>query len=183
MRTFIAIPIEATPPLKHLREDLLELGRPLRPEAVENWHITLKFLGDTDDQALPDICRILSETAAEYEEFLIELRGLGAFPHLRRPSVVWVGVETDDPLVEVANVLEDRLSGLGFSREKRKFHPHLTVARVGGRSPRELATYVTGNEDTDYGSGIVDVAQLYQSVLTPQGARYTVLSSAVLRQG
>jgi 2'-5' RNA ligase len=180
-RTFLGFRIAANPRLQRVHADLGELGRSVRPILPDNWHVTLKFLGDTEEASTAPIAEILKEAAAGLEAFLVDLHGMGAFPHLRRPNVVWVGLRTDAGLGDWVELFDERIGTLGFPRETRPFAPHLTVARIKGASPLELATYVANNANTDYGSHIVDSLELYHSELTSQGARYTVLASADLR--
>lgn len=179
LRTFIAIAIPPTPGLSRLLGDLHELGTAVRVANPDQLHVTLKFLGDTEETQVTQIAEILREKLKGHEEFLYELRGLGVFPNPKRPSVVWVGLRAD-PLVELADGLEQRLEELGFPRESRKFEPHLTVARLRGRPPRELTTYLEQNRSTDYGSEIAETVELIQSELSPSGPQYTVLSRVPL---
>ncbi|QDT50351.1 2'-5'-RNA ligase [Symmachiella dynata] len=181
LRTFLAFRIAANPKLQRVHADLGELGRSVRPVVPENWHVTLKFLGDTQESMIAPLTAILEEAAAGREPFLVDLHGLGVFPHLRRPNVVWVGLRTDAGLGELVETFNERLAPLGFPRETRPFAPHLTVARIKRTAPVELATYVANNANTDYGSHIVESLELYQSELTSQGARYTVMATAELR--
>ncbi len=176
LRTFIACKIPPTPALRGLHSDLQELGRPVRPVAMENLHITLKFLGDTDPLQIPAISEILREVVAGCEQFLIEMRGLGVFPNPKRPTVVWVGMQGGESLTAMAEAFEQRLQELGFPQESRKFEPHLTVARVRGRAPRELATYLEQQRETNFCSEIIGSVELYKSELTPTGSCYTILA-------
>lgn len=179
IRTFIAVKIPATLLLGRLIENLQELGRPVRPVRLGNLHVTLKFLGETEATQIPEIADALENVVVGCDEFLVEIGGLGVFPNFRRPSVVWAGLKAE-PLDALADNLEKRLDPLGFPRENRAFLPHLTVARVRGKAPRELATYVQQNAKTDYGSEIVESVELYQSELLPEGSRYTILARTML---
>ena len=143
--------------------------------------MTIKFLGDTEAELLPQVSKLLTEAALALDEFLVDLNGLGAFPSMRRPNVVWVGLRTDAALADFVEQWDEKLAPLGFPREKRRFTPHLTVARIKGPPPPELATFVAHNAHTDYGSHIVESMELYQSELTAEGARYTVMATAQLR--
>ncbi len=176
IRTFIACKIAATPALRALHADLQELGRTVRPVSLENLHITLQFLGDTEPELIPQVAQAVTDAVAGHDEFLIEIAGLGVFPHLRRPTVVWAGLQETEPLREIATALTKPLGKLGFQAEKRQYKPHLTLARVRGTAPRELATYMEQHPETDFGSEIIESVELYESELTPSGAQYRVLA-------
>ena len=175
IRTFIAVKIQPAETLKSALSDLGELGRTVRPVRAANLHVTVKFLGDTEETLIPEIAELLRSAAADVDEFLVGLRGLGAFPSARRPSVVWVGMEEADPLGNIAKRLQPPLKNMGFPREQRKFEPHLTIARVRGRAPEELKNYIAQNASTDYGTELLTSIALYKSELHSTGAQYTAL--------
>src|SRR5215471_5368599 len=98
MRTFIAVSIPVTPPLRHIYDRLSDLGDRFRPVAIETLHVTLKFLGDTAEDQLPAICGAAKGIVERLPPFTLNLKGLGAFPHERRPTVVWIGLGETDSL-------------------------------------------------------------------------------------
>src|SRR6185436_18079699 len=112
IRTFIAV--EMSPRLLGRAGDLIDK---LRVAAAEvNWvhpqqmHLTLKFLGDVPDTETPDICRVVNEVAADFEPFEVTCRGTGAFPNLRDPRTLWIGIEDGaDELKQLAAALDERL--------------------------------------------------------------------------
>lgn len=111
--------------------------------------------------------------------FLIEFRGTGAFPGLKHMRVVWVGVRNAEKLVSIAEYLNDELAELGFKKEKRRFSPHLTLARVkGGKNKERLAEVVKGFENEDFGGLEVGGIRLKKSVLGPKGPTYSTLHEA-----
>src|SRR5690242_19950978 len=99
-----------------------------RPEGV---HLTLKFLGETDQ-----VNQVIEAVGAlgPFEKFSVEVKGFGFFPDARRPRVLWTGLEAPDGLKELAGRVERAVEKLGFAPERRGFTPHLTLARF--RSPR-----------------------------------------------
>jgi 2'-5' RNA ligase len=139
-----------------------------------NIHITLKFLGDTDEAVVPEIENIMKSAVAGIPPFMMQLKGAGAFLNLGRISVVWAGIEGAGNLGVIARKIDDGLKPLGFQPEKRAFSPHVTVARVkDGRNIRDLADVIRVWEAGEFGQVSVDRIILKKSVLTPQGPVYS----------
>ena len=182
-RLFVAVKITPTRGLRKVLSRLEVMGRAVKPVAAENLHITLQFLGETDLAFAPQIAGAVEEAVGEKRAFEMSLVGLGAFPHVRRPSVVWVGASDAQTLVEIAASLQCRLEPLGFKPERRKFAPHITLARVRSKPPGELAVLLEAEQSTDFGSVPVMSIQLFQSELRPDGPRYTVVSTIELTAG
>ena len=182
MRAFIAVDVSATSQLAAVQKHLSQLGPPIRPVASDNLHVTIRFLGNTACELLPDIRRVLEEVTARLPITQARLAGLGAFPALRRPSVVWIGLDGVDPLITAAEELNRRLAPLGFRHESRPFHPHLTVARIhcrrdGSRDviPERLFKLLRQHAQTGFETQVIDAIHLYQSQLHQDGAQYTRL--------
>src|SRR5262245_9030595 len=106
LRTFFALSIAPTPGLRRLQARLRECGERLRPVALDSLHVTLKFLGDTSEEAVPQICSAVKPVLHAMTAASVKLSGLGAFPNARRPSVVWVGLEQAERLVQIAGALD-----------------------------------------------------------------------------
>jgi len=140
-------------------------------------HLTLKFLGEIQPRDLSDIDEVLRKIAASASPTRARLRGMGSFPHLRRPRVIWIGLEPDDDrLAALHSSLQEALQEIGFPREKRGFRPHLTLGRVrSGRGKSSLVEAVESNAEVDLGYLQIDEVTLFESDLTPQGAIYTAL--------
>jgi 2'-5' RNA ligase len=104
---------------------------------------------------------------------------MGSFPHLRRPRVIWVGIEPDDDrLTSLQARIESGLQEIGFPRDKRRFRPHLTIGRVrSGRGKQALVEVLEAKAAIDLGLLRIDQLTLYESELTPQGAIYTSLGT------
>lgn len=150
-----------------------------RKEAI---HLTLKFLGNINENQVSDIARSLEITVQELKPFALEVRGIGVFPSLAKPKVVWVGLRDCDVLVEMQRRLEGVLEELEFAREKRPFHPHLTLARL--RSEKNigaLAQYIEeAGSGERLGTAMVTQIHLFKSVLKSQGTEYYKLATAKL---
>ncbi len=190
MRCFVAVELDRT-----LREAIATrlVARLPRDPGVrwctpQQLHITLKFLGETSEQLLPRLCRVLAETAAGIEPFHLALGELGGFPSTRSPRVIWIAVQ--DPAAGCARWLaaaEPRLVELGFEAERRPFHPHVTLGRI--RSPagtRLLLEILRNPAAVVGGSGLpaervrVEQIVLFESLLERGGARYRPVYSAPL---
>jgi 2'-5' RNA ligase len=151
-------------------------------------HLTLKFLGNIPATNINDITQAMTESAAKVSPFKLEVGHLGAFPNLKRVQVVWVGLGGElDRIKQLYKLLEANLSRLGFTAEKRDFSPHLTLARVGNEaSPDERQRFGELIDTTSFETDKVIPANsivLMKSQLTSQGAVYTKIGSAELKQG
>ena len=185
VRAFIAIelpePVRAA--LARL-QDGLKASRTTSVKWVdpEGVHLTIKFLGNIDAGEIPELSKVLREAVKGTVPFRLKLENAGAFPNIRAPRVVWVGVggETEH-LLTLHKKVEQALAPLGFAPENRAFSPHLTLGRV-----REGAQ---ANELRRLGEGIaaskaegesffdVDSLNLMRSQLTREGAIYSCLAS------
>lgn len=181
LRTFIALEISLPPSLQEILQQLREMGSALKVVNSESVHVTLKFLGETPIETLPEIGKVMESVAGGQEAFDLELIGLGAFPHWGRPRVAWAGITPKEPLQHIAKRLETDLEPLGFPREGRAYNPHLTLARIKAKPPRELKQLAETHESTSFGKQTVDRVILYQSVLEKSGPIYTPLATAAFR--
>ena len=144
---------------------------------VENMHITLKFLGETDSSKLPAVQTALSAIRSS-QPVTLEFRGLGFFPNEKRAKVFWAGMETSSNLPTLAAEIDQAMHKLGFPLEDRPFTPHLTLARFQppGLPPR-LSAAAQEFASREFGSLIAREFHLIESKLTPAGAEYTTLQS------
>jgi 2'-5' RNA ligase len=188
IRAFIAIDI---PPavresLGQVSEQIKELlpDTPVRWVDPEKIHLTLKFLGDVSSQNLEMIKKIVMTETAKRHVMEIGIGGFGAFPKIRHPRVIWVGVEAPGELSELRRGIEEGVARLGYERDRYDFTPHLTLGRVSRKaSAREVRN--VGNVLHDFKVGFLGVARvekvhIYRSDLRPSGAVYTCLYSAPL---
>jgi len=182
-RTFIAVSVPCGEKLRHLLGLLGQMGKPVKPVAADNLHLTLKFLGDTPAEQIPAVSEIVQTAASNASSFQMELVGIGAFPRKERPSVIWAGIDGGEPLVQIAEELEQRLQPLGFQKERRAFSPHLTLARVRRKPPPELFELFEQHAATRFGTVSVGSLTYYASDLRPQGAVYTSLSTGAMQSG
>lgn len=184
MRLFVALLLEeevregiyrATSPLR-------EAGLPVRWTDEANLHLTLKFLGESLPAPVAAIEDAIADAAAKTQPFELELRGMGAFPSLRNPRVLWLGAEASPPLRCLKQDLEWALSPLGFVRETRAFQPHLTIGRA--RSDARAGDFRKLEElihKLDYVARTpVTEVHLVRSHLQPGGAKYERIATLPL---
>ncbi len=131
-------------------------------------HITLRFIGEVDGSAFNDIKECLSDV--KNSRFTMRLKGVGSFPPGRTPKILWAGVEDKTHLVRLHNSLESVLVECGLDREHRKFHPHITLARLNNPSVRRVADFLSVHSMFKTAKFTISEFHLYSSILTPKGA-------------
>ena len=184
MRTFVAVPLspECHKMLEELQKKLRATGAEARWAAVSSIHLTLKFLGEIDPAVLPKLTESIRAASETEASFSLRLHGLGAFPDLRNPRVIWCGVEGDTHrLQQLQMKVEQACSDLGFPGEERGFHPHLTMGRMKGKKNlQRLLEYIKIGSELEC---TFDACRynIYKSTLTPRGAIYDILESIPLR--
>ncbi|UCD65024.1 MAG: RNA 2',3'-cyclic phosphodiesterase [Candidatus Zixiibacteriota bacterium] len=183
MRLFIALPLEKTVEdrLEGIIDSLAQKGGSVKWVKPRNIHLTLRFLGDTDERLVGRIKTEIDAVAAAHGPVKTAISRLGAFPNLNRPRVIWVGIEERlEDLRKMARDMELRARTLRFEKESRAFKAHLTLGRI--RNPQGL------DELTDYMKDyalaeipvVLDRIVLFKSTLTPQGPIYDRLHEAAL---
>ncbi len=181
IRAFIALEIPAAilRRLGDVASELNRLGLAGRRSRLEGIHLTLRFLGNIEPGQVKLIDSRLSEIAAATEPFELQIAGVGVFPDLARPRVVWAGIRPSPPLQRLHQEVEAALEELSFAAEDRSFRPHLTLFRL--KSPRNrdnLVRYVSRRaEPPRFGDFEAREFHLFQSVLKPGGAEYAKLVS------
>ena len=188
IRSFIAIELseEVKDGLTQLRSEL-ERAEHTFVKWVEpgGIHLTLKFLGNILFKQVAEMAKAIEEATQGISPFHLEISGLGAFPNLKRPAVLWVGIGGEiDKLLRLQQNIDSALAPFGFAREERPFVPHLTLARIRqGASPMERKSFgelaMSTNFETRYSLG-VEAISLMRSQLTPAGAIYTCLAEVGL---
>lgn len=185
MRAFIAIEIG-----EDTREALRALTQRLRQGAgrvswvkPENLHLTLRFLGDVEEDALDEMADTLEEAYSRIGPFHAGVRETGVFPNSRRPSVVWAGVAAAAGKLEEAHAIaEAGARAIGIAPEKRPFRPHITLGRI--RNPKAaagLTARLEAEREFDAGEFAVRSVSLFSSALTPQGALHRRLREFTFR--
>jgi len=189
IRSFIAIPLPQTVQLTiaDWLDDLQKRQRHgVRWVDAAKMHLTIKFLGDVSVNDIPAIQKEMQLAAAECSAFSFDLKGLGAFPGVYKPRVIWVGVVAPPALQQLHHHLVKRLAAIGFPAEERKFSPHLTLGRISRHASEKDISGVSAilkQPPKIALPGIpVDSLHLYRSDLHPDGSVYTLLEHAPLKK-
>jgi 2'-5' RNA ligase len=187
IRTFIAV--EADPSIRKSAAALIDRLRQSAADvkwvAPENLHLTVKFLGDVNADDVAAVCEAVERSVAEVSPFELDFGGAGAFPNLRRPQTIWLGVrEGNERMANLADRVERALKRFGFRRETRQFRSHLTLGRMrrdgGGPGGRELAELLAQFADYEAGRMPVEEIVVFSSQLERTGPIYEAMRRAPL---
>ena len=197
MRTFIAIDLEPEikKTLSALIDELDKGHKNIRWVRHEGMHLTLKFLGEIGGEKVPEIVNVLKTISKEYDSvplnfrgkesysFSLKFKGTGSFPPgMKNPRVLWIGIEEEETLTALQTLLEKELDKLGFPKERRKFHAHLTLGRVKSLfNIKETLSLLEKYRDRNFGEMKATKISFIQSTLRPTGAEYTILSEFELK--
>jgi len=178
IRSFLAFDIDNDDVRKRLasaQTRLVQTGADVKLVETENVHVTMRFLGDVSVGMVEKIFEEMMKT--EFKPFNVKICGIGVFPSLSYPRVVWAGItEGADQLRDVFNQFEPRLRALGFAPDPKGFSPHLTIARVrSARNKAQLSEFVTKNASHEFGSIKAECLRLKQSTLSSKGPTYSTL--------
>jgi RNA 2',3'-cyclic 3'-phosphodiesterase len=189
LRAFIAVEIPLT-----VRQAVCEatsalqngIGSLVRWVPMENMHLTLKFLGDISPSNVDMLTQMIRSEVDLYNCFEIQLNGLGSFPDLKRPRVIYIGIQAPAALVALHRGIESASRRLGYESEERGFSPHLTIGRVKQNvtvtEQQTIRRALEGAKIDSLGTARVDSVHLFKSDLKPTGSVYTRMYSAPLRK-
>ena len=153
---------------------------------VENMHLTLKFLGDVAPSNVEFLKQMIRSEAEAVPCFSLPLTGLGAFPTIRRPRVIFIGIQSPAALDALQHGIEAGCRRLGYDSEERPFSAHLTLGRVkqnvGAADQQKIRRALESTQVDLLGTARVDSVHLYKSELHPSGSVYTRLYSAPLKK-
>ncbi len=176
-RLFIALllPDQLKSDLDHLMVDARRIGSGIKWVDPANLHLTLKFLGETQNERVSLIDDVLYSTVGHIERLEVSLAKWGGFPNLANPRVIWAGLNGAENAVSLAGSIDDKLGRLGFETDHRPFRTHLTLGRV--KSPGDysrLTAHLENFDFLDYAKNkyILDQVGLVRSTLTPKGPIY-----------
>jgi RNA 2',3'-cyclic 3'-phosphodiesterase len=183
IRAFIAIEI-GSQTVKNISERLAGLKTRLpdiRWVPPANFHLTLKFLGTIEESKMEPITAALERELHPFPRFTINAKGLGVFPDVKRPRILWVGLEGKE-LIALISRVETALDPLGFVSDKREPKPHLTIGRWRhfDGSSRKLSADLESWKNHEFGASTVAEVVFFQSVLKPEGPVYHRLKVVVL---
>lgn len=177
-RTFIAFDIKPSEKVKEVYEIVRHKLRNERINWIDpdNLHITLKFLGNTEEELIPELIKNTASVITTYNPFTLNLQGLGVFRNIHDPHVIWMGCRIEDSMAELKTELERALKNLGFESESRAFSPHLTLGRIKLiRQTNQLKELLTQYKDLEFQKIIIRELIYYESRLTASGSVYTPL--------
>lgn len=185
LRSFVAVPLPA-----ELQQQLLDGARSLAAELpavkwsakVENLHLTVRFLGDVSLSTLSVLAEALSEASSGHPTFALALHGLGAFPDAQHANTFWAGIDDGEgQLARVVDLVEGAFERLGVARERRPFHPHVTVGRC--KAGVDARRALEGWRGHHFGTVAVTALHLYESRLGGGGSTYVLRCRAPLAAG
>ena len=177
IRMFISIPIKETDSIVPVLDDIKQI-RNVRASPTSQLHITMRFIGDIDDGKTKKVVKAVEDAVTGLQPFIIRIRGTGCFPNIKRPNVVWVGVEPEDILRQIAERISVNLKSMNISFDEKPFKSHVTVGRCSG--PADVAPLVEKYQDTEFTSFECDRILIMRSELSPKGAKHTVLHAVMI---
>jgi len=184
LRTFIAFPLPAAvrDHIRTLQDGVRAEGFRMRWVKPENIHLTLKFLGNVAPADIDGIADAMAKAVGSAPVIRLGAKGLGVFPGINRPRVLWVGLQGETrSLIEIQKQLDERLERVGIAPETRPFKAHLTIARAKGNlNSKALVEVMAALGNTESAPFTAEEMVLYQSELKPDGAVYTRLKSVSL---
>ena len=187
MRAFIAIelPEEIKDILGRIQDDLKQSRADVKWVKPGNIHLTLKFLGEIGEDLVKNIGSSLTEIANNYSSFPLTLSCLGAFPKLKYPRVIWVGLENEQQVLKIAEEVEMDMVRIGLASESRPFNSHITLGRVrSGLNRRQLVEKLeclNKNFNSPKPEFRVTHLTLFKSTLTPTGPIYESIYTCPLK--
>jgi RNA 2',3'-cyclic 3'-phosphodiesterase len=186
IRSFLAIDLPT-----EIKEQLAGQIRILSPDTSGiKWvdprqiHLTLKFFGSISEEMIDKIIESAKKVTLRREPFSLSLKGVGGFPHIRRPRIIWAGLSSNlEALLKLGEELEIAFKQIGFARENRPFHPHLTLGRNKTNQPNEkLFQRLSGWVEEESEPFGVEEIILYKSDLKPFGPVYSKICSFPLKE-
>lgn len=184
MRSFIAVDLaneEVKDKLVAIQRKIKDLhAGKIKLVKPENFHLTLKFLGEIEDTEVEEVEEMLKEFG-DYFQQEITVSKLGVFPHYGYMKVIWAGLQENETLKQIKSKLEDKSAELGFDRDKKDFHPHLTIGRVKNIWAKDkLVNTLKDFADKEFGKLKLDKLKLKKSTLTSDGPVYETISEVEL---
>jgi len=179
LRTFIAleVPEDVKRTIREIQDQLRRIpGARVSWVRSEGVHLTLKFLGDVELSLIPSIEEAVKDCASKVISFKLTTGEAGGFPNLRRPRVLWIGIDIPSQLLKLQRDIERSLANLGFPAEGKKFHPHLTVGRV--KSINRDCPLPDNFTKIEFPQNVWEIndVRVISSILKPEGAEYKVIA-------
>jgi 2'-5' RNA ligase len=185
-RTFIAVavPENLGERLTRLQAQLAAQVAGVRWTAALPFHVTLAFLGDVADNDLNSVCKAVAGAAAPFSPFEARLHGVGAFPNLNKPRVIWAGLESPETLQHLRKAIAKAVAAVGYRPQDDRFTPHATLGRIKTDRrtppPAGFSQALGPLQDWQGGEFTVSMVVTFASTLTPEGPVYAPLARALL---
>lgn len=184
IRAFIAfdLPKDILESIGNVQEQVKKRGTKFRWVPFTNIHLTMKFIGDIHVDLVDKVSNIMAESAEGFSTISLYASGIGVFPGLHRPRVLWIGIDGEiDRLYRLQKTLDEKLSTIGIPTEKRPFQGHLTIGRAKeGMNMESLKESLRAFYDFQTRPFGINEMKLFQSELSPTGAVYSCMKSVVL---
>jgi 2'-5' RNA ligase len=184
IRSFLAneLPKPILKKIEEVQEDLRSTHADVRWVSPDKIHLTLKFFGNIEEPRIDLILKSIEGPIRNTLPFSLRVRGMGAFPSLKNPRVIWMGlVDGREALISLQKQIETQLERIGFRAEDRPFHPHLTLGRMkSSRGREELVERMEKHKEEEFGDLQVERVVLFKSDLRPSGPIYTPLKEMKL---
>ena len=174
-RLFIAIKINFSNDIINTLNDTKKILNDEKIKWVnfDQFHLTLKFLGDTDTNLIPKIISRLNNITSLFKPFNLNFKGFGIFKNFNNPRVLWVGIDKNEHLTSLHKLIDTSLNSLGFEKEKRDFNPHLTLGRIKFlKNRKKLMDYILKNSKKELEIFQVNEFFLIESILKREGPTY-----------
>ena len=181
LRGFIAIEIKPNSNIQQFINDISKSNADVKLVEYNNLHLTLKFLGDIQENSINDIERSIKDAVNEIQPFTIQLKGTGVFPNKNYIRVIWIGIKNSEILSTISVNIDNNLTRLGFKKDKKGFSAHLTIGRVRtAKNKSALLNIIERYTDFTFSTQEVNSIKLKKSQLTPKGPIYTTLKDIKL---
>lgn len=183
LRAFLALNTSesAQSQIFEIRSLLSEIKSDIKWEPKDKFHITLKFLGDVEENILKNLAEDLRYELANFGKFDLYYNNLGCFPNMKLPRVVWIGAEDKEKKIFALNkTIEAKIKTYNFENESNRFHPHITLGRVKGtRGIEEVVELMQSHEFQPINDTVLEV-QIIKSTLQKSGSVYNVIDKIIL---
>ena len=173
MRVFVAVEISNDKILKDIQTFQKNVQIDVKPTKIDQIHFTLKFLGEIDESKCEQVKDTIKKIS--FSSFDLSLKGVGGFPNLKNPRVIWIRIDENgvEKLTTIVNEIGIKLTSLGFENDK-KFKPHLTIFRV-KKKIENVSNELQKFSTYSFGRQVISEVKLKKSELTPNGPIYTDL--------
>ena len=178
-RTFFAVDIRPDDKLTAIIQDIRNrlAGENIKWVTADILHLTLKFLGDTPEDAIRQIINSVDAPFRKIPVMTLHLSGVGLFKNLRNPRVIWIGIMPCPPLEQAVQILGNTLASFGYPADPVEFVPHLTLGRVKAiKQTDKLVRLVEKYRNESFGTADVREIIYYESILNPEGPVYIPLA-------